>query len=56
MKALIEEALYLAEEEIEELVDVNIENLESAGYLTNNKGLVVTLNNGKKYIVTVQEA
>jgi len=56
MKSLIEESLYLAEEEIEELVDINIEDLESAGYLTNDKGLAVTLNNGKKYIVIVQEA
>jgi len=56
MKNLLEEALYLASEEVDDLSNVGVRDLQEAGYLTNDKGLFVALKNGKKYLVTVQEA
>ena len=61
MKSLIEEALYMLDErkredcEDDNLID-NISDLQSAGYLTNDDGLFVKLDDGRKFIVTVKEA
>lgn len=34
---------------------ISVDDLQNSGYLTNDTGLVVTLADGRKYIVTVQE-
>ena len=57
MKDLITEALYQMDEDddCEDSIISDISDLKESMYLTNDDGLVVLLEDGRKFILTIQE-
>ena len=60
MLNILDEALILYEEhamdrEEDPVFGGGVEDLQQSGYLTNDEGLVVTLADGRKYIIKIQE-